>query len=37
MTKTSKGGYDRKYFETLIDEATVDCYDEYEQALGCLQ
>ena len=36
MTKrqSSKGGYDRKYLETLIEEATVDCYDEYEQATG---
>ena len=38
MTKrqSSKGGYDRKYLETLIEEATVDCYDEYEQATGLL-
>ena len=36
MTKrhSSKGGYDREYLETLIEEATVDCYDEYEQATG---
>ena len=36
MTKrqSSKGGYDRKYLETLNEEATVDCYDEYEQATG---
>jgi hypothetical protein len=36
MTKrqSNKGGYDREYLEALIDEATVDCYDEYEQAIG---
>jgi hypothetical protein len=36
MTKRQsyKGGYDREYLETLIEEATVDCYDEYEQATG---
>jgi hypothetical protein len=36
MTKrqSSNGGYDRKYLEMLIEEATVDCYDEYEQATG---
>src|SRR3954468_21559761 len=36
MTKrqSSKGGYDRAYLEALIEEATVDCYDEYEQATG---
>ena len=38
MTKgrDHKDGYDRKYLETLIEEATVDCYDEYEQAAGLL-
>jgi hypothetical protein len=38
MTKrrSSKGGYDREYIEALIEEATVDCYDEYEQATGLL-
>ena len=38
MTKrhSSKGGYDRTYLEALIEEATVDCYDEYEQATGLL-
>jgi hypothetical protein len=36
MTKrqSSKGGYDREYLKALIEEATVDCYDEYEQATG---
>ena len=36
MTKrqSNKGGYEREYLETLIEEATVDCYDEYEQATG---
>jgi hypothetical protein len=36
MTKrqSGKGGYDREYLEALIEEATVDCYDEYEQATG---
>jgi hypothetical protein len=39
MTKgcDHKDGYDRKYLETLIEEATVDCYDEYEQAAGLLK
>jgi hypothetical protein len=38
MTKgqAGKAGYDRKYLEALIEEATVDCYDEYEQATGLL-
>jgi hypothetical protein len=38
MTKrrSGKGGYDREYIEALIEEATVDCYDEYEQATGLL-
>jgi hypothetical protein len=38
MTKgrDHKDGYDRKYLETLIEEATVDCYDEYEQTVGLL-
>jgi hypothetical protein len=36
MTKkqSSKGRYDREYLELLIEEATADCYDEYEQAVG---
>ena len=36
MTKKQSGrnGYDRKYLEALIEEATVDCYNEYEQAVG---
>jgi hypothetical protein len=36
MTKRqySDDGYDREYLEALIEEATVDCYDEYEQATG---
>jgi hypothetical protein len=36
MTKkrSSKDGYDRQYLEALIDEATVDCYNEHEQATG---
>jgi hypothetical protein len=38
MTKrrSCKGGYGREYIEALIEEATVDCYDEYEQATGLL-
>jgi hypothetical protein len=38
MTKrrSGKGGYDREYIEALIEEATVDCYDEYEQPTGLL-
>jgi hypothetical protein len=38
MTKrrSGKGGYGREYIEALIEEATVDCYDEYEQATGLL-
>ncbi len=37
MTKRPSGkgaGYDPKYLEALIEEATVDCYNEYEQAAG---
>jgi hypothetical protein len=37
MTKgcDHKDGYDRKYLETLIEEATVDCYDESSRPPGC--
>ena len=36
MTKRRSGrhGYDREYLEALIEEATVDCYNEHEQAVG---
>src|SRR3712207_909380 len=27
-------GYDPQYLEALIEEATVDCYNEHEQAAG---
>ena len=33
-TDTAGGGLDPKRLEELIEEATVDCYDEYEQATG---
>ena len=28
------GGLDRSQLEELIEEATIDCYNEYEQAAG---
>ena len=33
MTKrqSGKGSYDREYLEKLIEEAIIDCYNEYEQ------
>ena len=36
MTKrqSGKGSYDREYLEKLIEEAIIDCYNEYEQAVG---
>ena len=36
MTKRRSGkhGYDREYLEALIEEATIDCYNEHEQAVG---
>ncbi len=36
MTKdrSGKDGYEREHLEALIEEAAVDCYDEYEQAVG---
>jgi hypothetical protein len=37
MRRSGRGGYDREYIEAMIEEATVDCYDGYEQATGLLK
>ena len=35
MAKAKRGdGLDRRRLEELIEEATIDCYNEYEQAAG---
>jgi len=32
--RSGNDNYDREYLEALIEEATVDCYNEHEQAAG---
>ena len=34
MAKKPKAGKDRERLRALVEEATVDCYDEHEQLLG---